>query len=141
MFIRHRSELFRHGVSRKAIPHFMNALKQAQEIDMPRLIGSSLYNLGLCSFTTGHMEKALEYFKEGVSIYQSNSLHNSSRLLDILLMLAKTHFKLFNTVDGKQVCEQGLMLSKELNDDVLGKMFDFLMGLFVENDKERLLKS
>jgi len=124
----------------KAIPHFMNALKQAQEIKMPRLIGSSLYNLGLCSFATGNMEKALEYFKEGVSIYESNSLHNSSRLLDILLMLAKTHFKLSNTVDGKQVCEQGLMLSKELNDDVLGKMFDFLMGLFVENDKDRLFK-
>ncbi len=108
---------------------------------MPRLIGSSLYNLGLYSFTTGHMEKALEYFKEGVSIYQTNSLHNSSRLLDILFMLAKTHFKLSNTVDGKQVCEQGLMLSKDLNDDVLEKMFDFLMALFIENDKDRLFKA
>ncbi|ATO29039.1 Rap family tetratricopeptide repeat protein [Bacillus atrophaeus] len=124
----------------KAVPHFMNALKQAQEINLPRLIGSSLYNLGLCSFATGNMEKALEYFKEGASIYQSKALQYSNRLLDILLMLAKTHFKLSNTVEGKQVCEQGVILSKELNDEVLGKMFDFLMILFVDNDKDQLFK-
>ncbi|MCY8993964.1 aspartate phosphatase [Bacillus atrophaeus] len=124
----------------KAVPHFMNALKQAQEINLPRLIGSSLYNLGLCSFATGNMENALEYFKEGASIYQSKALQYSNRLLDILLMLAKTHFKLSNTVEGKQVCEQGVILSKELNDEVLGKMFDFLMILFVDNDKDQLFK-
>ncbi|KYD05266.1 hypothetical protein [Bacillus atrophaeus] len=124
----------------KAVPHFMNALKQAQEINLPRLIGSSLYNLGLCSFATGNMEKALEYFKEGALIYQSKALQYSNRLLDILLMLAKTHFKLSNTVEGKQVCEQGVILSKELNDEVLGKMFNFLMILFVDNDKDQLFK-
>lgn len=31
---------------------------------MSRLIGSSLYNLGLCSFAEEAYEKAAEYFKE-----------------------------------------------------------------------------
>ncbi|MCY8213735.1 aspartate phosphatase, partial [Bacillus spizizenii] len=49
----------------KAIPHFKDALDKAREIDMSRLIGSSLYNLGLCSFAEEAYEKAAEYFKEG----------------------------------------------------------------------------
>lgn len=55
--LNHRSE--------KAIPHYKDALDKAREIDMSRLIGSSLYNLGLCSFAEEAYEKAAEYFKKG----------------------------------------------------------------------------
>lgn len=63
--LNHRSELFGMDYPEKAIPHYKDALDKAREIDMSRLIGSSLYNLGLCSFAEEAYEKAAEYFKEG----------------------------------------------------------------------------
>ncbi|MCC9023043.1 Rap family tetratricopeptide repeat protein [Bacillus nakamurai] len=122
----------------KAIPHFEKALEKAREINKPRLAGSALYNLGLSSFSEDKFEEAAEYFKEGVSIYDQNGYEHANRLLDILLMLAKINFKLKRIPEGLSVYKHGLSLSKNLNDEILTKMFDFLNALYIENNKETL---
>ncbi|MEC4030177.1 aspartate phosphatase [Bacillus subtilis] len=122
----------------KAIPHFKAALDKAREIDMSRLIGSSLYNLGLCSFAEEAYEKAAEYFKEGIRVFQDNGYEHSNRLLDILLMLTKTTFKMRNHSEGISWCAHGLSLSEDLNDEIMTKMFEFIHALYVDNDKEKL---
>ncbi|KAF1680005.1 MULTISPECIES: Rap family tetratricopeptide repeat protein [Bacillus] len=122
----------------KAIPHFKDALDKAREIDMSRLIGSSLYNLGLCSFAKGAYQKATKYFKEGIRVYQDNGYEHSNRLLDILLMLTKTTFKMRNHFEGISWCAHGLSLSTNFNNEVMTKMFEFIHALYVDNDKEKL---
>ncbi|MCY8636122.1 aspartate phosphatase, partial [Bacillus spizizenii] len=107
-------------------------------INMSRLIGSSLYNLGLCSFAEEAYEKAAEYFKEGIRVYQDNGYEHSNRLLDILLMLTKTTFKMRNHSEGISWCAHGLSLSEDLNDEIMAKMFEFIHALYVDNDKEKL---
>ncbi|NTU25521.1 tetratricopeptide repeat protein [Bacillus tequilensis] len=122
----------------KAIPHFKDALDKAREIDVARLIGSSLYNLGLCSFAEEDYEKAAEYFKAGIRVYQDNGYEHANRLLDILLMLTKTTFKMRKHSEGISWCAHGLSLSNTLNDEMMAKMFEFIHVLYVDNDKEKL---
>lgn len=122
----------------KAIPHFQKAYKKALEIDMPRLAGSALYNLGISSFSEEKFDEAIEYFKEGVLVYEQNGYEYANRLLDILFMLAKTNFKANKKTEGTAAYKHGLSLSKNLNDEVLTKMFDFLNALYIDDNKETL---
>ncbi|QRL08736.1 response regulator aspartate phosphatase [Bacillus velezensis] len=122
----------------KAIPHFQKAYKKALEIDMPRLAGSALYNLGISSFSEEKFDEAIEYFKEGVLIYEQNGYEHANRLLDILFMLAKTNFKVNKKTDGTAAYKHGLSLAKNLNDEVLTKMFDSLNALYIDDNKETL---
>lgn len=94
----------------KAIPHFKDALDKAREIDMSRLIGSSLYNLGLCSFAEEAYEKTAEYFKEGIRVYQDNGYEHSNRLLDI--NVDKNHIQNEEQSEGISWCAHGCLCPK-----------------------------
>ncbi|MCY7948988.1 tetratricopeptide repeat protein, partial [Bacillus atrophaeus] len=53
----------------KAIPHFKRALEKAKKVDIDRLQGVSLYNLGLSFYTKDDFEKAVDLFTQSLKIY------------------------------------------------------------------------
>lgn len=102
------------------------------------LIGLFLYNFGLCLFVEEVYEKVVEYFKEGIRVYQDNGYEYLNCLLDILFMLIKIIFKMRNYFEGIFWCVYGLFLFEDLNDEIMVKMFEFIYVLYVDNDKEKL---
>lgn len=120
----------------KAIPHFKRALEKAKKVDIDRLQGVSLYNLGLSFYTKDDFEKAVDLFTQSLKIYE-DGYENSNRLLDPLLMLTKTKFKLKDK-EAITLCERGLMLARQLNDEILLSEFRFLKTLFTEDSVKEL---
>lgn len=53
-------------------------------------------------------------------------------------MLSKTTFKMRNQSEAISWCAHGLSLSKNLNDEIMAKMFEFINALYVDDDKEKL---
>ncbi|KXZ15285.1 aspartate phosphatase [Bacillus nakamurai] len=125
----------------KAIPHFEKALENAKKGDIYRLQGVSLYNIGLSFFVSDDFEKASKYFAQSLAIYEEK-YENSNRLLDPLIMLTKTKFKLKDN-EATSLCERGLMLSRKLNDEILYSEFRFLKTLYTQDsitELENILK-
>ncbi|MCI3196909.1 tetratricopeptide repeat protein [Bacillus sp. HU-1818] len=120
----------------KAIPHFKRALEKAKKVDIDRLQGVSLYNLGLSFYTKDDFEKAVDLFALSLKIYE-DGYENSNRLLDPLLMLTKTKFKLKDK-EAITLCERGLKLARQLNDEILFNEFRFLKTLFTEDSVKEL---
>ncbi|MDQ4711634.1 tetratricopeptide repeat protein [Bacillus subtilis] len=112
----------------KALPHFKNALENAKNVEIFRLQGVSLYNIGLSYFASDDFEKATEYFGQSLAIYEER-YENTNRLLDPLIMLTKTKFKL-KASEATSLCERGLFLSQKLNDEILYHEFRFLKALY-----------
>ncbi|MEX3914382.1 Rap family tetratricopeptide repeat protein [Bacillus paralicheniformis] len=112
----------------KALPHFKNALENAKNVGIFRLQGVSLYNIGLSYFVSDDFEKASEYFGQSLAIYEER-YENTNRLLDPLIMLTKTKFKLKDS-EATTLCERGLFLSRKLNDEILYHEFRFLKTLY-----------
>ncbi|MCB4338744.1 Rap family tetratricopeptide repeat protein [Bacillus subtilis] len=112
----------------KALPHFKNALENAKNVGIFRLQGVSLYNIGLSYFVSDDFEKASEYFGQSLAIYEER-YENTNRLLDPLIMLTKTKFKL-KASEATTLCERGLFLSQKLNDEILYHEFRFLKALY-----------
>ncbi|MFC9655440.1 tetratricopeptide repeat protein [Bacillus subtilis] len=112
----------------KALPHFKNALENAKNVGIFRLQGVSLYNIGLSYFVSDDFEKASEYFGQSLAIYEER-YENTNRLLDPLIMLTKTKFKL-KASEATSLCERGLFLSRKLNDEILYHEFRFLKTLY-----------
>ncbi|KIU04391.1 response regulator aspartate phosphatase A [Bacillus subtilis] len=112
----------------KALPHFKNALENAKNVEIFRLQGVSLYNIGLSYFVSDDFEKASEYFDQSLAIYEER-YENTNRLLDPLIMLTKTKFKLKDS-EATSLCERGLFLSRKLNDEILYHEFRFLKTLY-----------
>ncbi|MEK4789394.1 MULTISPECIES: response regulator aspartate phosphatase [unclassified Bacillus (in: firmicutes)] len=126
------------GCPEKAMPHFEKALEKSVDSTTKRLRGSALYNLGLSHFHSEDLDNAIKYFKESVTSFKEQGYEHLNRILDPLIMLARSYFHNNDSDLGLYALYQGIELAEKLNDDVMLKVFTFYKALYVKEDYDKV---
>ncbi|WP_282060890.1 tetratricopeptide repeat protein [Bacillus pumilus] len=120
------------------MPHFEKALEKSVDSTTKRLRGSALYNLGLSHFHSEDLDNAIKYFKESVTSFKEQGYEYLNRILDPVIMLARSYFHNNDNDLGLYTLYQGIELAEKLNDDVMLKVFTFYKALYVKKDYDKV---
>lgn len=127
------------GCPEKAMPHFEKALEKSVDSTTKRLRGSALYNLGLSHFHSEDLDRAIEYFKESVTVFKEQKYEHLNRILDPLIMLARSYFHNSDKDIGIYVLQEGIDLCEKLKDEVMYRVFTFYKALYVLDNYDKVL--